>query len=147
MDARLGKIERTSEKNANLLSLVAIAAEKATQKLRNIQILEERESMQVSRRHHANHSEHGNSVSAKSGKTRQDDDALNLQSTIRSFFKKIGKDQETSPHQMSRQESHNLRQSHMTNSLTSNIVLKESSYIQPSVGVSRRDSSKSFLPT
>jgi len=50
LDARLSKIEKTSEKNANLLSLVTIAAEKATQKLRNIQILEERESRQESRR-------------------------------------------------------------------------------------------------
>jgi hypothetical protein len=50
LDARLRKIEKTSEKNANLLSLVTIAAEKATQKLRNIQILEERESRQESRR-------------------------------------------------------------------------------------------------
>ena len=89
LDARLGKIEKTSEKNANLLSLVVIAAEKATQKLRNIQIMEERESKLISctnRQAHQNstHSLHGRLV-----KHGAEDEALNLQSTIRSFFQKV----------------------------------------------------------
>lgn len=146
LDARLSKIEKTSEKNANLLSLVTIAAEKATQKLRNIQILEERESRQESRRNQAFHTDPRNSQSMKSSQNHHGDENLNLQSTIRSFFNKITKEDGSKIHPSEQQDRMALRSSQFTNSTSSNIILRESSYIQPSIRVSRRDSSKSHLP-
>lgn len=82
LNSRLKKIEKLSKKNSKILGMVSVGTSKAFQKVKNLQILEKRMSGKENR--FRNRSKSRSRFSS----------ADNLQSTIKSYFKKVKQEEE-----------------------------------------------------